>query len=127
MDGVFDLFHVGHLDAIKQCTELGTLIIGIVSDKDCESYKRTPVINEQMRREMLESCIYVSDIVFPAPLYIDNEFIKKHKIDIVVHGFKDDDDYNLQKPFFVNVNLVRIRYSERICTTSIIDSIKSKH
>ena len=123
MDGVFDLFHVGHLDAIKQCAELGTVIIGVVSDKDSESYKRTPVINEQMRKEMIESCKYVSEVIFPAPLYASSEFIKNHNIDVVVHGFKDDNDYNLQKPFFQNVNLVQIYYSTRICTTSIIVSI----
>ena len=127
MDGVFDLFHVGHLDAIKQCAELGTVVIGVVSDKDSESYKRTPVINEEMRKEIIESCKYVYEVIFPAPLYTNNEFMKKHKIDVIVHGFKDDLDFNSQKIFFENTDLVRINYSTRICTTSIIDSIKSNY
>ena len=30
MDGVFDLFHIGHLNAIKQCRDLGNkVIIGV--------------------------------------------------------------------------------------------------
>ena len=125
MDGVFDLFHVGHVDAIKQCFELGIVVIGVVSDKDSESYKRKPIIHENMRTEMIESCKYVSEVVFPAPLYPTNDFLEKHKIDIVVHGFKNDHDYNIQKPFFKNINLVRTSYSTRTCTSDIIESIKS--
>ncbi len=41
MDGVFDLFHFGHVRAIKQCREIGekenknkkcTVIIGLIAD-----------------------------------------------------------------------------------------------
>lgn len=125
MDGVFDLFHVGHLDAIKQCKQLGdTVIIGIVSDTDARSYKRIPIINEVMRKEIIESCKYVDDIIFPAPLYINKPFLEKHDIDKVVHAFADDDDFKKQDIFFENINLHRINYSERINTTQIINLCK---
>ena len=94
MDGVFDLFHVGHLDAKKQCSEIGdTVIIGIVSDKDTESYKRKPIMNEKMRCEMIESCKYVNEIIFPAPLIVTPQFVKENNIDIVVHGFANEEDF----------------------------------
>ncbi|KAL7470795.1 hypothetical protein ACHAXS_011052, partial [Conticribra weissflogii] len=41
MDGVFDLFHIGHLHAIEQCAALGTrVIIGVTGDDDAAGYKR---------------------------------------------------------------------------------------
>ena len=127
MDGVFDLFHVGHLDAIKQCAKLGTdVVIGVVNDKDTESYKRVPIINETMRCEMIEACKYVNEVVFPAPLVVTPEFVKENNIDIVVHAFSDEDDYQKQKLFFGNINLHRIEYSTRTNTTQIINNIKQK-
>ena len=81
MDGVFDLFHVGHLDAIKQCANLGSeVIIGVVSDKNTESYKRVPVINEVMRCEIIKSCKYVNEVIFPAPLIVTPEFVRNNNI-----------------------------------------------
>ena len=125
MDGVFDLFHVGHLDAIKQCSKLGSVvIIGVVSDKDTQSYKRIPVINEVMRCEIIESCKYVHEVIFPAPLFVSPQFLTDHNIDTVVHGFANDFDYHNQLPFFQNINLHRIHYSDRINTTQIINKLK---
>ena len=126
MDGVFDLFHVGHLDAIKQCAQIGqTVLIGVVNDEDAMSYKRNPIINENMRCEMIESCKYVDKVIFPAPLCITPDFLTEHCIDIVVHAFANDEDYNKQKYFFKHVNLHKINYSNRINTTEIIDTIKN--
>jgi len=128
MDGVFDLFHVGHLDAIKQCYKLGdNVLIGVVSDSDAESYKRIPIINEQMRCEIIESCKYVSNIIFPAPLIPTIDFIHKYNIGKVVHAFADDHDFEKQKDFFTNINLHRIDYSSRISTTDIIHQIKNNN
>ena len=127
MDGVFDLFHVGHLDAIKQCAKLGTeVVIGVVSDKDTESYKRVPIINETMRCEIIEACKYVNKVIFPAQLVVTPEFVKENNIDIVVHGFANEEDYKKQKLFFENINLHRIDYSTRINTTNIIKKIQNK-
>ena len=50
MDGVFDLFHVGHLAAIRQCAMLGDrVIIGVTGDIDATGYKRPPIISEANR------------------------------------------------------------------------------
>jgi cytidyltransferase-like protein len=52
LDGVFDLFHRGHLESIiKAKNALNDpnntyLIVGVVSDEGSASYKRNPIINE---------------------------------------------------------------------------------
>ena len=48
--GVFDLFHVGHLSVFKKAKQFGDyLIVGVHSDQDVESYKRTPIISCEQR------------------------------------------------------------------------------
>lgn len=47
LDGVFDLFHVGHLNAIEQAANLGDrLIVGVTGDDDATGYKRKPIISQ---------------------------------------------------------------------------------
>ena len=56
MDGVFDLFHRGHIESINKCLKFGDkIIIGIVSDKDAESYKRIPIFNQEDRCEIIKN------------------------------------------------------------------------
>ena len=59
MDGVFDLFHRGHLEAIKKTKlvagKTGRVIIGVVSDEDTKSYKRNPIISEEDRVEIIKN------------------------------------------------------------------------
>ena len=128
LDGVFDLFHRGHLEAIKKAKSLGdTLIIGVISDYHCANYKRQPIINEIDRCEIIKSIKYVDEIVFPAPLIITNDFLNKHHIDLVVHGFSDEADFERQKEFFkvcINQNkFKKIDYYTKISTTDIIKKI----
>ena len=79
-----DLFHAGHINALKQCKEMGDiLIVGIHSDKTIKSYKRNPIINMNDRIKVVESCKYVDMVISNAPLNITNEFINKYNIDIV--------------------------------------------
>jgi cytidyltransferase-like protein len=93
VDGVFDLFHRGHLESLRKAKhslddpENTFLIVGIVSDKDCESYKRTPIISEDDRVEIIKNIKFVDEIVFPCPMTMTLEFVEKNNIDLVVHGF----------------------------------------
>ena len=54
MDGVFDLFHFGHLKAIEECAKLGDrVIIGVTGDSDATQYKRAPIMNEAERTSIV--------------------------------------------------------------------------
>ena len=132
MDGIFDLFHRGHIESIKKMCKYGDdIIIGIVSDKDAKSYKRLPVISEDDRVEIIKNIQLVNNIIFPCPLIINKEFIIKNKIDIIIHGFSNDSDYEKQKEFFnipIEMGIFRrIEYYTKISTTDIIKKIKSEY
>lgn len=132
LDGIFDLFHRGHLEAIKQCLNFGNeIIIGIINDNDAKNYKRLPIINEIDRCEIIKNIKCVNDIIFPAPLILTKEFIIKNKIDIVVHGFSNKADYEKQKKFFkipIKMGIFKVfKYYSPVSTTDIIKKIKNMH
>jgi len=78
IDGVWDMFHYGHVNFMKKCKEKGDiLIVGICSDEDCKDYKRIPVITMEERTKVIEGCKYVDEIIAPCPCNgITKEFIK---------------------------------------------------
>ena len=128
LDGIFDLYHRGHLESFKQCAKMGDrLIIGVISDKDAEGYKRKPIICEADRVEMIRSCKLVDEVIFPAPLLITREFIERHNITKIVHGFMDKSDAEKQKEFFkvpIEMGIFEpIEYYREESTTKIIERI----
>lgn len=56
-DGVYDLFHVGHLNMIQTAKQnCEYLIVGVHGDDVVEEYKhRRPIINEYDRKRIVES------------------------------------------------------------------------
>jgi cytidyltransferase-like protein len=135
MDGVFDLFHIGHLEAIKKVKEIagidGQVIIGIVSDEDVKSYKREPIINENDRVEIIKNLKMVNRVIFPCPMTTTKDFLEKNNIDLVVHGFSDENDWNKQQIYFDQViklgKFKRIEYTNKCSTTSIINTIINRY
>lgn len=123
-----DLFHAGHVNALKQCKEMGDiLIVGIHSDKTIKSYKRNPIINMNDRIKVVESCKYVDMVISNAPLNITNEFINKYNIDIVCIP---DNRTNEEKKMMFSINedkLKTITYTLHISTTDIINRIKNSN
>ena len=139
IDGIFDMFHRGHLESFYKSKNIYgqqeydniDLIVGVISDKDAEDYKRQPIINEIDRYKIVDSLSIVNEVIFPAPLIITKEFIDKFKIDMIVHGFQDDNDFEKQKEFFkIPLELKkfkRIEYYLDISTTDIINKIKNNY
>ncbi len=130
MDGVFDLFHIGHLRAIQHCSTLGNrVIIGITGDADATSYKRPPIIAQNERIAIISALRVVDAVVCPCPLVVTEEFMDDHGIDLVVHGFANDDDAERQEVFFEQVVKVdkfrRIPYYGGQSTTDILKKIRS--
>ena len=130
MDGVFDMFHVGHLEAIRQCAALGdVVIIGVTGDEDAAGYKRPPIISEANRVAVVSAIKEVDKVVCPCPLVVTEEFMQKEGIDLVVHGFANDADARNQDAFFAlpisTGRFQRISYYEGLSTTEIINKIKA--
>jgi len=63
--GVFDLFHIGHLNILKRARlECDYLIVGITTDELAFSVKRkNPVIPFQERMEIIEAIKFVDEVV----------------------------------------------------------------
>ena len=62
--GVFDLFHIGHLNLLRRASEnCDRLIVGVTSD-DLVRYKhKNAVIPFEERIEIVKSIIYVDEVV----------------------------------------------------------------
>ena len=134
VDGIYDLFHAGHVTTLKYIKNMRSdvnLIVGIVNDKDATNYKRVPVINEDNRYIMLDSCKYVDNIITNAPLIIIKEFMLENNIDLVVHGFNNPEDEDSQSEFFkVPIEMGKyktIPYSYIESTSNIIKRIKDQY
>lgn len=62
--GTFDLFHSGHVNFLRRCSELGDVYVALNTDEFVESYKGyRPIISYEDRKEVLKSCRYVKDVV----------------------------------------------------------------
>ena len=95
VDGVFDLLHKGHINMFintKQHAETEfpntkiNIIVGLVTDTDAESYKRTPILTFQERKDMLSACKYIHHVVESPSSHLSEEFIENHNIKLVFHG-----------------------------------------
>ncbi len=80
------IIHHGHIRLLKKASKLGKVIVALTSDDQVKKYKGyKPELNFSQRKEILKSIIYVNKVI-KSNWMIDEKFLKKHKIDFVVHG-----------------------------------------
>ena len=122
--GVFDLFHIGHLNLLKNAKALcDKLIVGITTDELLLDYKqKKAVIPFEERSEIVRNIKYVDAVI--AQENMDKlEMWKKLKFDIMFVG---DDWYETEKwkkfeeQFDkVNVRIVYFPYTKGTSSTLI--------
>jgi cytidyltransferase-like protein len=127
--GVFDLFHVGHLNLLRAAREHGDRLVVVVNGDDLtRSYKRPPVINEQDRLAIVNACRFVDHAEISND-YDIRDAVARHGITKIVHGddweiasykrqIKCDDEYLAER----GVRLVMVPYTEGVSTSDIIQS-----
>lgn len=118
--GVFDLFHFGHLSALKKAKSQGDyLLVGLCSDEETERYKRRPIISLAQRIDIVSSIDCV-DEAFESPSYLTEDFYLKHRIDIHCQGDCVLDFYELGEQLGIMKYVGR---EESIDTSQIIQTI----
>lgn len=63
--GVYDMFHIGHLNILRRAKDLcETLIVGVTTDELCfKRKKKYPIICETDRMAIVESIKYVDKVI----------------------------------------------------------------
>ena len=126
--GVFDLFHIGHLNILRNANSLcDRLIVGVSTDELAFEYKgKYPVIPFHERCEIVSNIRYV-DAVVPQETLDKFHAWQKLQFDIIFHG---DDWYGKQmwKKFDrqlkrVGVRVVYFPYTKGISSESIRQSL----
>ena len=129
--GVFDLFHVGHLNVLRTAKSLcDRLIVGVSADELVFQYKnRYPVIPFAERIEIVRSIVYV-DGAIQREIRNKYEEWKRLKFDIVFVG----DDWYEQKEWQEwerklsksGVRIIYLPHTKGISSTKIKDKIRGK-
>lgn len=130
--GVFDLFHIGHLNVLKRAKlECDYLIVGVTSDELCLSAKhKKPVIPFAERMEIVEHIKFVDEVV-PQVNYDKMEAWNNLKFDLMFVGddWKGTDKWNQIEQDFstVGVEIVYFPYTSHTSSTKlreILEKIK---
>ena len=80
------IIHHGHIRLLKKASKFGDVIVGLTLDKDLKKFKKiNPEIKFKNREEILRSIKYVKEVV-PSSFIINEKFLKKYNINLVVNG-----------------------------------------
>jgi glycerol-3-phosphate cytidylyltransferase len=127
--GVYDMFHVGHLNILKRAKEqCDYLIVGGSTDELVESYKnKVPVIPFEERMEIIKAIKYVDKVV---PQTTMDKYLawENEHFNVIFHGddWKNSPMYNEieEKLRAVGVAFVYFPYTKGISSTILREKAK---
>jgi len=121
--GVFDLFHVGHVNLLRNAKAMcDKLVVGVTTDELVSYKNKKSVISFEERMEVVRSCRYV-DAVIPQEDMDKFTQWEKIKFDVMFVGddwFKSEKWEAIDKQFKVEgVRVVYFPYSKGTSSTLI--------
>ena len=130
--GTFDLFHSGHVNFLKRCQQIagvdGQVVVALNTDRFIYDYKKKkPVLSFDQRKDVLESCKYVSEVVANVGGSDSKKTIEMvESVDVIAIGSDwARKDYYAQMEFNQdwldekNISLIYIPYTKGISSTFI--------
>ena len=118
--GVFDLFHVGHLNILKKAKEkCQYLIVGVTTD-ELVSYKgKTAIIPHNERMAIVESIRYVDKVITQDNMDKLSAW-EKYKFDVMFVGsdWKGTDKWNTIEAEFKKIGVDVIYFPYTLHTSS---------
>lgn len=129
--GVYDMFHIGHLNLIKRAKEqCEYLIVGVSTDEVVQSYKnKTPIIPYANRAAIVAAIKYVDEVV-PQTTMDKLEFLKTRHFDVMFHGdeWKGTELYNKYEKEFAKygAKIEYLTHTEGISSSLLKEKLEGK-
>lgn len=127
--GVFDLFHIGHLNILRKAKErCDYLIVGVSTDECVKSYKnKTPVIPFEQRIAIVDAIKYVDKVV-PQRTMDKMAAWRELRFDALFHGndWQNSEMYNKIVGQFqaIGVDVVFLPHTPGISSTGIFEKLR---
>ena len=88
VDGVCDLFHLGHVRFFEKARAFGDrLVVGLHADEVVATYKPAPILSFAERLEMVRACRLVDRVIeHPVPLHVTPEALDSYGAHYVCHA-----------------------------------------
>lgn len=131
--GVFDLFHIGHLNMFKRAKEqCRYLIVGVVSDEGVRLNKQAePFVPFDERIEMVRSCKYVDEAIkLPLNLCGTKDIFNAYHFDVQFSGsdYEHDPGWLAEKEFLEKngSTMVFFPYTQSTSSTKLKKAIEDR-
>ena len=129
--GVYDMFHIGHLNILERAKQqCDYLIVGVSTDELVQQDKhKSPIISFEERVKIIEAIKYVDKVV---PQFDKNKFAawKRYKFNKMFVGddWKGTETWaKYEKQFSkVGVEIIYLPHTDGISSTLLVDKIKRK-
>ncbi|KAH0498550.1 hypothetical protein TgHK011_005802 [Trichoderma gracile] len=128
-DGVFDLFHLGHMRQLEQAKKAfpdTTLVVGVTGDKETHMRKGLTVMSAKERAESVRHCKWVDEVIEDCPWIVTPEFLDEHRLDYVAHDdipYGADEGDDIYQPIKEAGRFLVTQRTEGVSTTGIITRI----
>lgn len=127
--GVYDMFHIGHLNILRKAKEMcETLIVGVTTDELCYNRKQKyPIINQEERKAIVEAIRYVDHVVYQTNMEKIRP-VKELGADVVFVGsdWKGSDAWNQYEKDFAEVGctVVYLDHTDGISSSLLREKIQ---
>ncbi|MEX0748984.1 MAG: adenylyltransferase/cytidyltransferase family protein [Candidatus Saccharimonadales bacterium] len=129
--GVFDLFHIGHLNILRNAKSMcDHLIVGVTADELVKYKGKTAIIPFRERLEIVQSIEYVDTVVgqYELDKYKAWELLKFDKIFVGNDWFGSKEWLEYEDKFEkVGVEVIYFPYTIGTSSTIITDVLKNSH
>ncbi len=130
--GVYDMFHIGHLNILRKAKEqCEYLIVGVTTDALCQKRKnKLPIICEEERMAIVSAIRYVDEVV-PQEDMDKLAAVKKHHVNAVFVGsdWKGSESWKQYEKDFAEVGceVVYLDHTDGISSTILRERLNEQH